>query len=660
MTLDEIVPWARSTLYRADSGKRSKRARGCVEPLGRLFLALHGEFKMLRRTLTILVGLAALAPITALGERDREGKSLRVYFVGNSVTDTINYRALAELAKSRGHRQIWGRHMIPGAPLQWIWEHPRDGFQEQPFGHYPNALANYPWDVLSLQPFDRHLTGKDGDLAVAKKFIDLALPKSPDLQVYVYARWPRQGKDEFDTAWLKKYTGGWDGTNETQDYFERLTLELRKAYPQLNKPILMVPVGHVMYELDQRMKAGKVPGYKHIKEVFADGIHLNNIGSYIVGCTFFATLYKENPQGLPSEPYKLTDPKLAEVIQETVWKVVSAHELSGVGTGRKASYAPSPAIRNLTLDSKRQSLGDGDNWPITWADDGELYTVYCDGKGFGGGSGEGSMSLAKITGSPPNITGENIASTTGHKTGGGAEGRKASGLLMVEGVLYMWVRNLKNDGTGSSLAWSKDHAKTWTWAEWNFPEIGYPVWMNAGRNYQAAQDDYAYMYSPDTPSAYKTSDQILLARVPKDKITQKDAYEFFAGLNEGGEPRWADDFQFRKPVFLDRGHCYRPEVVYNPGLKNYLLCTATSGALKWCGTNEKYLGIFDGPTPWGPWTAVKQVSGWGGDENRFQPRIPAKWISEDGKSFCLLYSCFPKGPYKFNVQRCALDLAEKE
>ena len=32
-------------------------------------------------------------------------------------------------------------------------------------------------------------------------------------------------KDNFDTAWLKKYTGGWDGTNETKDYFERLTAE---------------------------------------------------------------------------------------------------------------------------------------------------------------------------------------------------------------------------------------------------------------------------------------------------------------------------------------------------------------------------------------------------------------------------------------------------
>jgi hypothetical protein len=95
-----------------------------------------------------------------------------------------------------------------------------------------------------------------------------------------YARWPRQGKDDFDTAWQKKYTGGWDNTSETKDYFERLTLELRKAYHKLKKPILMVPVGHVMYGLNQWMKAGRVPGYTDVKQLFADGIRLKNVGSY--------------------------------------------------------------------------------------------------------------------------------------------------------------------------------------------------------------------------------------------------------------------------------------------------------------------------------------------------------------------------------------------
>jgi hypothetical protein len=103
---------------------------------------------MKRLLATLVVGLATLMATYTCAEE--LPKTLRVYFVGNSVTDTIKYGALAELAKSRGYTQVWGRHMIPGAPLQWIWQHPKDGFQEQPFGHYPTALANFQWDVLKI------------------------------------------------------------------------------------------------------------------------------------------------------------------------------------------------------------------------------------------------------------------------------------------------------------------------------------------------------------------------------------------------------------------------------------------------------------------------------------------------------------------------------
>ena len=88
-----------------------------------------------------VIGLLGLVAVPALAT---EAKPLRVYFVGNSVTDTINYRGLEALAKSQGHKHVWGRHMIPGAPLQWIWQHPDQGFQEQPYGHYPTALTKHP------------------------------------------------------------------------------------------------------------------------------------------------------------------------------------------------------------------------------------------------------------------------------------------------------------------------------------------------------------------------------------------------------------------------------------------------------------------------------------------------------------------------------------
>jgi hypothetical protein len=291
------------------------------------------SYRTVLRMLT--VGLLAILTVLLLNVAAYSNQTLRVYHVGNSVTDTINYEGLRQLAQSRGHQYVFGRHMIPGAPLSWIWEHPEDGFSEEPFGYYPNALPNYQWDVLTLQPFDRNLDGNDGDVVMAKNYINLALPKSPNLRIYIYSRWPRRDEDgslDVDSKWLREYTGGWDGTQETKDYFERLTLELRKAYPKIQERILMVPVGDVLYELEQRMKAGQVPGYSSITQVYSDGIHFNEVGSYIVGCTFYATLYKENPKGLAANPYNVNNPELVSQIQDAVWKVVSTHRFSGVAS----------------------------------------------------------------------------------------------------------------------------------------------------------------------------------------------------------------------------------------------------------------------------------------------------------------------------------------
>lgn len=285
----------------------------------------------------------------------------RLYFVGNSVTDTVRYGALAELAKSRGIDVVWGRHMIPGAPLEWLHDHPDDGFRQPPFGGWRTALSEHAWDAVSLQPFDRHLHGRNaqgedlGDVALIVKFARMASARNPDVQILVYSRWPRVtaggkgipfNKNDYDPSkpgsgndlstiddylarWEAKYTGGWDGTNETRDYFETLLREVRHATPELRKPVLLVPVGDVLAELHRQMKAATIPGWTDVRQFYRDGIHLNEPGSYAVACTFFATLFRQSPVGLPTSPYGAVPAELASVIQATALRVVRAHPATG-------------------------------------------------------------------------------------------------------------------------------------------------------------------------------------------------------------------------------------------------------------------------------------------------------------------------------------------
>jgi hypothetical protein len=95
-------------------------------------------------------------------------------------------------------------------------------------------------------------------------------------------------------------------------------------------PVRIVPCGDVLYALNQKMKAGQVPGFTDIVQVYADGIHFNDTGAYVVACTYFATMYKKSPIGLNAGIYGINDTALARGIETTVWEVVRVHPYAGV------------------------------------------------------------------------------------------------------------------------------------------------------------------------------------------------------------------------------------------------------------------------------------------------------------------------------------------
>lgn len=308
-----------------------------------------------------------------------------------------------------------------------------------------------------------------------------------------------------------------------------------------------------------------------------------------------------------------------------------------------APYAPSPILSSIQWASKDtivRKANDSDNWPLTWGDDDHLYTAYGDGTGFAPKVPEKlSLGLARIEGGPADFTGVNLRSATGEqKRGDGKAGKKASGMLMVNGVLYMLVRNADS----SQLAWSADHGKSWTWSDWKFTgTFGYPTLLSFGKNYAGARDDYVYIYSHDSDSAYQPADRLVLARVPRDRIKERAAYEFFKDLDAKNRPIWTKEIDQRGAVFTHEGRCYRCTVSYHAGWKRYLLCQAGDD-----GRVQAGFGVFDAPQPWGPWTTVCYVPKWDvppGEACSF----PTKWMSDDGKTLYLVFS----GNDSFSVRK---------
>ena len=279
-------------------------------------------------TLYIILAFIAFAPAQAQ-------QTKRIFMIGNSVTDRLKFDGFKAFALSQNNTHIYSTHIIPGSPLGGIWAS-YDTNNNPPFGSTKNAFENYDWDAVTLQPFD---SGLENDKAIILNYARLIKDKNPNVQFYIYSRYPRtpQGKT-FETAtgedWKKlwEYTYGAGGqTNEHRKFFE----DLRNAFNAtdrggLNKEALLMPLGDILYAFNEKAMKGEVPGHASAWDLYSDGIHMNGAGEYLVMITFYTTIYKEDIRGtkVPAN-YGVINPTLVEMLQQTVYEVVFNHPYSG-------------------------------------------------------------------------------------------------------------------------------------------------------------------------------------------------------------------------------------------------------------------------------------------------------------------------------------------
>jgi len=244
---------------------------------------------------------------------------LAVFHVGNSLTDQAY--GMHDIAAARGQETKFGRHMIPGAPLQWLWEHRNEGFRApDPKKPADEILKQEKWDVLILQPFGR---SPENSIEFGAKYAEAAYAGNPDCQVFVFANYPEIGNDQekkgqWESRWLS------DTDTKGRANFEKVAQGISAKFPG-KKPVKIIPVGEVMYRLHLQMKEGKVPRYSHIADLYADGVHLKSEGKYLEAVTHHATVFQQDPHGCITSglrfwkgPYEVD-----QAFAETVWDIVA-------------------------------------------------------------------------------------------------------------------------------------------------------------------------------------------------------------------------------------------------------------------------------------------------------------------------------------------------
>jgi hypothetical protein len=172
---------------------------------------------------------------------------------------------------------------------------------------------------------------------------------------------------------------------------------------------------------------------------------------------------------------------------------------------------------------------------------------------------------------------------------------------------------------------------------------------------------YAYIYGPRQSADKGSGNRLYLARVPKNKLRERDAYEFFCELDDRGQSEWVTNSVRAQPVFTDSNGVTPGAVVYLPTWNRFLLTCFHVG--------PGQLGVFDAPTPWGPWTTIAYYEHWGdmgAEGDGLTCGFPQKWMSAGGLTLWSIFSVYGEGAKigikahdRFNVVKATLEPARK-
>lgn len=353
--------------------------------------------------------------------------------------------------------------------------------------------------------------------------------------------------------------------------------------------------------------------------------------------------------------------------------------------------APKSSFFSTASIEEHETVGttsNGDLWPSCWSNDGNLYSANGDGKGFSVNAPVADIAVNLIRGTPPHLTGQTLAHGKAISSiwSGSNYNRKPTGMVCVNGVIYLAVQDLAldfDDAPAATVVKSTDHGRTWTWDRSKPMFDNYvftTIWFaDFGKDSAWAPDGYVYAYGLDNNWRKSTNNKVLdpadvyLARVPREAVQNRAAWDFYAGIGGSGKPRWTHDITARAPILHDGRRIYRTlysscpfrdltvigqgGVAYDQPLKRYLYTS-------W---SEYTFEFYESPTPWGPWRHFlsKDFGSYPWFKNKhggYATTAPTKFFSADGLSMWIqtnvAYVSAGASIYHYSLRKLYLTLPE--
>ncbi|MCP4806941.1 MAG: DUF4185 domain-containing protein, partial [Proteobacteria bacterium] len=169
--------------------------------------------------------------------------------------------------------------------------------------------------------------------------------------------------------------------------------------------------------------------------------------------------------------------------------------------------------------------------------------------------------------------------------------------------------------------------------------LGEPWFVDFGRNMEHSPDGKAYLVAhgsterrgdPErTTSSWCIGDGAWLMRVTPspETINDPDAYEFFAGHDDDGEPLWTSDLDQSRPMVEWTGRIGSAAITYDEPLDKYLFSITDGRAAH--GPYDTFLLEADELT--GPWKLVAFLEDFG--QQAYFVNVPSRFVEGDGRTF---------------------------
>jgi len=295
-------------------------------------------------------------------------------------------------------------------------------------------------------------------------------------------------------------------------------------------------------------------------------------------------------------------------------------------------------------DTVHREATSGDNWCITWGADGHQYAAMCDGRGWDPEKVFYRTRTYRIKG---DVDGFSVDLLENFPLSVEGTPWFGYGICSIDGTIYHFISRTPEDHwsgpfLGVKLIYSPDNGRSWFrhdgtdvsgkklctapgsmffWQEdarevhgktaCAFSTVSF---VQMGRNNSKAMDDFVYICSPDGPCTHHLN----MARVPRDKVTDRNSYEFFSRRNSDGSAEWTRNIEDRGIVHTfphETGddsfgwYSWLPSVVWNEGLGLFIMVTGGTYAgnkldtsdyyNSWMHTKTGNLGFYHAEKPWG-------------------------------------------------------------